>query len=150
MIWCAVGQRQKGLYWALFQVKLVLLLPLQPSLNGVSPVFCFPSFQCLVIPAFGLDHFTGIQVLVHRQVTWFASACRFFCARASGRGLWIEQGDDVLQAESVVFKKLAQLRFELDFFLGPLLPFIDSSACSCSARCFSNWRYSASLDIVCP
>lgn len=37
---------------------------IQPPFNNVCAVFCFPRFQCLVIPTFGLDHFTCVRVFI--------------------------------------------------------------------------------------
>lgn len=80
---------------------------LQPSLDDISSVLCFPFLQCSVITTFGFDHFTGVRILVHLELAWFACACRLVRDLTSGRCLWVQQIDDVLQAEAIVLKQLA-------------------------------------------
>lgn len=66
---------KKGPDWALFQVKLALLL--QPTFDDVRTVFCFPLFQGFVISALGFDDLTGLWVFIHLELSWFAWAgCR--------------------------------------------------------------------------
>ncbi|MNR54165.1 hypothetical protein D3C85_1743070 [compost metagenome] len=76
-----------------------------------------------MIPTFSFDHFPSIRVFVDFEFAWFASAAGRGRRLASGSRLRIEQVDDVLQAKTVMLEQLAQLGFELDFFLQPVITF---------------------------
>jgi hypothetical protein len=65
----------------------------------------------------------GFYEALTLEFAWFACAGGRGCGLATGRWVRIQQIDDVLQAEAIVFQKLAQLRFELDFFLQSIITF---------------------------
>lgn len=52
----------------------------QLGLNRGGAVFCFPLFQCFVIPAFSLDDFTGVVFFVDLHLARLAAALRNACA----------------------------------------------------------------------
>jgi len=72
------------------------ILLLQPSLDHAGPVLCFPFFQSFVIPPLGFDHLTSIRIFIGFEFAWFACSGGRSRRLASGRGLRVEQVNDVL------------------------------------------------------
>lgn len=69
-----------------------------------------------MIAAFGFNHFAGVWVFVSLQLARLTSTSRLSRRLAAGTALWVQQIDDVLEAETILMKQFAQFGFELDFF----------------------------------
>jgi hypothetical protein len=50
------------------------ILSVQPAFHFISAVLSFPLFQRLLIAAFGVNHFTGVRVLVDLEFARIAFA----------------------------------------------------------------------------
>ena len=97
-----------------FSDEAILLV--QPALDYIGTVLVFPLLQRLVIAAFGFNHFTGVRVLVDLEIARLALASCRHRRWSALRALWVQQVDDVLEAETVLIQHLAQLGLELDLF----------------------------------
>lgn len=89
----------------------------KPAFDDIRAVLDFPLFQRFVITAFGLYDFACVRVFVNLQLARLTSAGGFSRHLRALAALWVQQVDDVLQAEAILVQQPAQLGLELDFFL---------------------------------
>lgn len=67
----------------------VAILLFQPAFNLIGTVLGFPLLQCLVITAFGFDHFASVRILIRLKLARFAFACCLNGRLAACAALWV-------------------------------------------------------------